>query len=97
MWIYLIFPVALALVLTPFWLGLFPPRNARCLIRIRNGSCFVLGESLPPHVLGSVSEVLHKAAVRKGFIAITSDSRIKFSRHIPKAIHQRLRNVLLNP
>ena len=43
-----------------------------------------------------VSEILSEAKVSKGFIAITSDNRVKFSKQIPAAVHQRLRNVLLN-
>lgn len=97
MWFSVVFSLALIGAMTPFWLGILPPGNARCLIRIRNGSCFVSGESLPRHVMISVAELLHEAGVKKGFMAITPNARVKFSYQIPKAIHQRLRNVLLNP
>jgi hypothetical protein len=61
------------------------------------GRCFVQGQAVPHHVLSSVAELLQAAGVKRGFIAITPDSRVKFSCQIPKAIHQRLRNVVLNP
>ena len=41
-------------------------------------------------------EVLAAAGVKSGFIAIMPDQRVRFSRSVPAAIHQRLRNVLLN-
>ena len=97
MWFSAVFSLALIGAMAPFWFGILPPPNARCLIRIRNGGSFVLGESLPRHVMISVAEVLQDRGIKKGFIAITRDSRVKFSYHIPKTVHQRLRNVLLNP
>ena len=97
MWFSVVFSLVLIGAMTPFWLGFLPPLNARCVIRIRKGSCFVRGQSVLPHVLSSVAEILQAAGVKNGFIAITPDSRVKFSGQIPKAIHQRLRNVVLNP
>lgn len=83
--------------MTPFWLGILPPTNARCLIRIRDGRVFVSGEALPHHATNSIADILRNAGVKKGFIALTPNKRIKFSYQIPKAIQQRLRNVMLNP
>lgn len=74
-----------------------PPLHFKTLIKIHNGACFYLGEPLPRHVQLSALEVLHEAGVKTGFIAIIAEARIKFSRNIPLALHQRLRNVLLNP
>jgi len=96
MWFCFLFLVAVV-VLALFWSGHLPPPNARSLIRIRNGKCFVLKEALPHHVTSSVTEILRQEGVKKGFIAITPTGRVKFSHHIPKALHQRLRNVVLNP
>jgi len=47
--------------------------------------------------MNSLFDILQEAQVKSGFIAITSEARVKFSRNIPEAIHQQLRNVLLNP
>jgi hypothetical protein len=47
-------------------------------------------------VLASVSHVLEDASVKGGFIAITSQNRVRFSAGIPPGVRQRLRNVLLN-
>jgi hypothetical protein len=97
MWLYLIIGVGLVLVVAWFRLGAFLPANARCLIRIHNGAAFVSGEPLPHHVMSSLADVLHTSGVKKGFIAIMPDGRVKFSPQIPKELHQRLRNVVLNP
>ena len=97
MWFSVVFSLALIGVMTPFWLGILPPLSARCVIRIRKGGIFVQGGGLPHHVQSSVLEILQATGVKRGFIAIVPESRVKFSYQIPKAVHQRLRNVLLNP
>lgn len=74
-----------------------PPLNTKCLIRIHNGAGFVTGEPLPRHVMLSLIDILHGAQVKTGFIAITSEARVTFSRNIPEAIHQQVRNIVLNP
>jgi hypothetical protein len=48
------------------------------------------------HAREHLTEILSDAQVSRGFIAITPANRIVFSRNIPAAVHQRLRNVLLN-
>jgi len=83
--------------LAVFFLRDRPPLNTKCLIRIHNGAGFVSGEPLPRHVMMAVADILHGAQVKTGFIAITSDPRATFSRNIPEAIRQQLRNVVLNP
>ena len=97
MWFSVIFSLALIGAMTPFWLGILPPLNAQCVIRIRKEGCSVQGAAVPHHVQNSVVEILQAAGIKRGFIAITSNSRVRFSHQIPKAIHQRLRNVVLNP
>lgn len=44
-----------------------------------------------------MAEILDRAGVKNGFVALMPNARVKFSYQIPKAIHQRLRNVVLNP
>lgn len=97
MWFSLAFSLVLVGAMVSVWLGILPPLNARCVIRIRKGRIYVQGAALPHHVQSSVLEILHAAGVESGFIAITPDSRVKFSCRIPKTTHQRLRNVVLNP
>ena len=79
------------------WLGFVPPPNAGTLIRIRDGSLHVSRGNLRPHVKEHVTDILRDAKVTNGFIAITSGNRLMFSRRIPTQVHQRLRNVILNP
>ena len=95
MWVEII--VVGAIVALIVRVSFLPPLNAITVLRIRNGGAFISGDSLPLHVKLSVAEIIHEAGLKKGFIAITSDRRVKFSRNIPTVIHQRLRNVLLNP
>jgi hypothetical protein len=96
----MLFLVIVVLLLAAFslvWLGFVPPPNTSTLIRIRDGSLQVSRGNLRPHVKEHVSDILRDAKVTKGFIAITSSNRLMFSRRIPARVHQRLRNVILNP
>lgn len=77
--------------------GFVPPPNASRIIYIRNGSLRVSRGVLQPHVKESVIDILRDANVSKGYIAITTDNRLMFSWRIPARLHQRLRNVILNP
>ena len=78
-------------------LGFVPPPTAGTLIYIRGDSLRISRGNLQPHVKENVCDILRDAKVTKGFIAITSGNRLMFSRRIPCQIHQRLRNVILNP
>ena len=78
------------------WLGFVPPPYAATLIRIRDGELHVRRGRLHGLAREHVSEILRGAGVSRGFIAITSADWIMFSRQIPRAVHQRLRNVLFN-
>lgn len=80
-----------------FGYDLFPPGRTRSLIRIQTGGVRVSGETLLPQVVQAVAEVLQTASVTRGFIAIKPDGTITFSHHVPATLHQRLRNVMLNP
>jgi hypothetical protein len=77
-------------------LGIIPPIGAATVIRIRDGRLSVQRGSLRIQVRDDVQEVLAAGGLRTGFIAITRDGRVHFSRSIPPALHQRLRSVLLN-
>ena len=77
-------------------LGFFPPRKASTVVRIRAGRMVMQRGQLRSQVRDDVQDVLAGAGVKTGFIAITGGSQVCFSRNIPRALHQRLRNVLLN-
>lgn len=80
----------------PIGLGLVPPWNATTVIRIRAGKVVVKRGQLRGLVRDDVEEVVVGAGLTSGFIALTSEGRVHFSRNIPESIRQRLRNVLLN-
>jgi len=86
----------LALAFLAIWFGFVPPPNAGTLIQIRKGTVRVTRGRLKPHAKEHVIEILSEVRVSRGFIAVTADNRVAFSRGIPSAVHQRLRNVLLN-
>jgi hypothetical protein len=91
-------PIAcfLAIAFAAVWFGFVPPPHAKTILRIGlDGICATRG-SLRPHAREHLTEILSEARVSKGFIAVTSADRVVFSRNIPTAVHQRLRNVLLN-
>jgi len=78
------------------WLGFVPPPHASTLIWIREGVVDVRRGRVSPHAREHVADILREAGVSKGYIAITPENWVAFSRRIPSGIHQRLRNVLLN-
>lgn len=95
MWLLIVIGVAIGAFGT-IWLGFVPPLNAKTLLRIQNSTVLVKRGQLRPHAKDSTTEVLRCANVTRGFIAIVPGPCVKFSRSIPPAIHQRLRNILLN-
>jgi hypothetical protein len=78
------------------WLGLVPPPNAATLIRIKHGQIHLRKGQLRAYAKDHATEILTSAGVSSGFIAITPQNSVVFSRQIPADIRQRLRNVLLN-
>ena len=70
--------------------------HASIIIRVHSGGLRVTRGKLRPHARNDVADILSEAGIVRGFIAITPDQRVSFSRHIPSPIHQRLRNVLVN-
>lgn len=86
----------LGLVLFGITQGFMPPPNASTLIRIRDGAVEVRRGQVRSDTREQIREILSEAGVSKGFIAITPQNWVGFSRHIPLTARQRLRNVLLN-
>jgi len=73
-----------------------PPWNAATVVRISAGKITMKRGQLRGQIRDDLKEVLSDAGVTSGFIAITEPNRVHFSRNIPEALRQRLRNVLLN-
>jgi len=77
-------------------LGFLPPPFSGTLIRISGGVVEVRKGAVRPNVRQDVGDVLRNAGISQGFIAITAERRLAFSRSIPAGVRQRLRNVLFN-
>jgi hypothetical protein len=96
MWVVLVIAGLALLAIGAVWLGFIPPPHASTLIRIKGGRLVLRKGQLRPYARDHASEILLEAGVSDGYIAITPQNWVAFSRQIPSAIHQRLRNVLLN-
>jgi hypothetical protein len=57
-------------------------------VRVRRG--FV-----PDHTMSALADTLRDAGVASGHITMTKDNHISISWHIPPALHQTIRNILL--
>jgi len=51
---------------------------------------------LPPRVLSALTDLLREAGVSQGHITLSQDRRVSVSWHVPPALHQQIRNVLLS-
>ena len=78
------------------WLRFIPPPHAVVLIRVRSGMVRIRRGKVKSHAKEQITDILQESHVKRGFIAVTCNDRVFFSRQIPSAAHQRLRNVLLN-
>ena len=85
----------MAIAVGSVWLRYIPPFGDRTLLRIKNGTLCVSRGQLHAHAREAATEIL-SGFVKSGFIAITDERRVVFSRQIPAELHQRLRNALLN-
>jgi len=92
----LILMAIILLIFGAIELGFIPPFNARIIVRMRNGSLVFEKGRLQGNASEHVEAILRGAGVTEGYVAITSGHAVYFSRQIPRDIHQRLRNVLLN-
>lgn len=84
------------LIFAAIELGFLPPFNATIVVRMRGGSLVFEKGRLQGNAAEHVEAILRGAGVSEGYLAITSGQRVYFSRQIPRDVHQRLRNVLLN-
>jgi Protein of unknown function (DUF3634) len=51
---------------------------------------------LPASVLSALADLLRDAGVSQGHITLSQDRRVSVSWHVPPALHQQIRNLLLN-
>ena len=96
MWWLLIIVAFAIVVLLAVLLGFVPPPHTKTLIRIHNGQLRVTRGQVRAQAREFISDILNEAGVTNGYLAITYYNRAAFSRKIPRNVHQRLRNVLLN-
>jgi hypothetical protein len=95
MW-FSVIAFVIAFAVTAVWLGFVPPPHATTLVRIRQGRIRVSRGRVRQHTQEFLSNIIAEAGVSRGFIAVTSGNRVSFSVGIPPALHQRLRNIMLN-
>lgn len=50
---------------------------------------------VPAPVLSTLTDILRDAGVQQGYITLSKDRRVTVSWHVPPALHQNIRNVLL--
>jgi len=82
--------------LLALWWCLDPPRPGfETLICIDHGQAALKRGQVRPPVLADVRALVSDARIGKGWIGITN-RRVAFSRSIPIALRQKLRNVTLN-
>ena len=51
---------------------------------------------VPARVLSVLADLLREAGVSQGHITLSPDRRVAVSWHVPPALHQQIRNVLLS-
>ena len=51
---------------------------------------------VPARVLAALTDLLRDAGVSQGHITLSPDRRVAVSWHVPPALHQQIRNVLLS-
>jgi hypothetical protein len=59
------------------------------MLRLRKGW-------VPARVLSALADLLRDAGVSQGHITLSQDRRVAVSWHVPPALHQQIRNLLLN-
>ena len=51
---------------------------------------------LPARVVTTLADLLRNAGVSQGYITLSKERRVAVSWHVPPALHQTIRNVLLS-
>ena len=66
------------------------------VIEIRDGEAVSVKGRHARILLGDVEDVCREFGVSKGRIVLGGNGKLSFSKHIPSAAHQALRNVIVN-
>ena len=64
-------------------------------IAIDNGRLRLRRGWIAPETINALADILRNAGITDGYITVTNDKRVVMSWHIPPALHQTIRNVLL--
>ena len=72
------------------------PKDYGTLLTYENGTLAVSGDAIKSQIVSDIEDVLGSSASEVGSIRIRQDGRIVFS-GIEDHLHQRIRNLLLNP
>jgi Protein of unknown function (DUF3634) len=78
-----------------------PPAGARIFaageayILIDDGMLRVRQGFIPARAVAALADVLREAGISRGRITLSKDRRVAVSWHVPPALHQKIRNVLL--
>jgi hypothetical protein len=69
--------------------------NGETYIVIDGSSVRVRRGFVPERTMAALADVLRRAGVSNGHITLSRDNRVAVSWHVPPALHQTIRNVLL--
>jgi uncharacterized protein DUF3634 len=64
-------------------------------IRIDDGALRLRKGWVPNRTMTALADLLRDAGVSQGYITLSPDRRVAVSWHVPPALHQKIRNVLL--
>ena len=80
-------------------------RSSPAAVRIFEGgeTCILIDDGMlrlrkgwvPARAMTALADVLRDAGVSQGYITLSPDRRVAVSWHVPPALHQKIRNVLL--
>jgi hypothetical protein len=73
-----------------------PPPWARVVLWIRDGSVRVGKGRITAALKEQLDEIVADEKLKRGWIAIRSDQRLRFSRGLSPAVRQRIRNAIVN-
>src|SRR5262245_10351030 len=83
---------------------LYRPYLSSSRVRIYSGETYILIDGnrlrlrhgwIAPEAINALADILRNAGITEGYITVTKDKRVVMSWHIPPALHQTIRNVLL--
>ncbi len=90
----LILVVLVGLAIYLYWTGFFDHINAVLVVRIRGGQAVIERGRLSVDARLRLEDIARESQLEDGLISVSRDRRTTFSREIPAACHQPMRNVL---